>query len=94
MASLDKYKLTSVTWDSDKSPTKFCDFMFEMSAMVRAIDHGNILEDFLDAKLGRAVHQHVTTPTFLSNDPEFVKPSADPDADELAGSEDESVNVG
>eukprot|EP00657_Telonema_sp_P-1_P010845 TRINITY_DN5481_c0_g1_i2.p1 TRINITY_DN5481_c0_g1~~TRINITY_DN5481_c0_g1_i2.p1 ORF type:complete len:135 (+),score=11.48 TRINITY_DN5481_c0_g1_i2:438-842(+) len=77
MASLDKYKLTSVTWDSDKEPTRFTEFMVMMSAMVRAIDHGNHLrvEDFLDAKLGRSTHQHVTTPSFLSEDPEFARPT-------------------
>lgn len=72
MASLDKYKLTSVTWDSDKEPQRFIDFMFLMSALVRAIDHGAVLEDLLDKKLQRSRYQSISTPTFLTDDPEFI----------------------
>ena len=74
MASLDKYKLSSVTWDSDKEPGRFVQFMMLMSAMVRAIAHGSEIEDFLDKKLGRQKHIAVSTPSFLSNDPEFRRP--------------------
>ena len=74
MASLDRFKLSSVSWDSDQNPCGFLSFMFVFSSMVRALDHGNDLEDYLDLKLGRAAHQSVTTPGFLSEDPEFVRP--------------------
>ena len=37
MASLDKYKLHNNTWDSDTNPSGFWEFMFLMSATVRAI---------------------------------------------------------
>ena len=75
MASLDKYKLSSVTWDSDKEPGKFVNFMMLMSAMVRAISHGSAIEDFLDKKLGRKKHIAVSTPSFLTEDPEFRRPA-------------------
>ena len=83
MASLDKYKLSSVTWDSDKEPGKFVHFMMLMSAMVRAISHGSAIEDFLDKKLGRKRHIAVSTPGFLTEDPEFRRPpEVDSDDDE------------
>ena len=71
MTSLDKYKLSSVTWDSDKEPGKFVNFMMLMSSMGRAIAYGSAIEDFLDRKLGRKKHIAVSTPSFLTEDPEF-----------------------
>ena len=71
MASLDKYKLSSVTWDSDKEPGKFVNFMMLMSSMVREIAYGSTIEDFLDRTLGRKKHIAVSTPSFLTEDPEF-----------------------
>ena len=74
MASLDRFKLSSVSWDSDQDPCGFLSFMFVFSSMVHALDHRNDLEDYLDLKLGRAAHQTATTPGFLSEDPEFSRP--------------------
>ena len=74
MASLDRYKLSSTTWDSDKEPHKFTEFMFLMSSMVRAIQHGPVLEDFLDRKLNRRRHQAMSTPSYLTEDPDFTRP--------------------
>ena len=74
MASLEKFKLQSATWDSDKEPNRFVQFMYLISAIVRSIAHGNHLEDWLDKKLGRSRHQGMTTPSFLSEDPEFQQP--------------------
>ena len=74
MASLEKFKLQSATWDSDKEPNRFVQFMYLISAVVRSIAHGNHLEDWLDRKLGRSRHQGMTTPSFLSEDPEFQQP--------------------
>ena len=74
MASLDRYKLSSATWDSDKEPHKFVEFMYLMSSMVRAIAHGTQIEDFLDRKLNRRKHQAVSTPSFLTSDPDFARP--------------------
>ena len=47
------------------------DFMFIMSAMVRAIDYGPVLEDFLDVKLERNAGRISTVPSFLDDDPDF-----------------------
>jgi hypothetical protein len=94
MASLDRFKLSSVQWDSDKEPGGFIDFMFVFASMVRALDYGNALEDWLDVKLDRSKHQHVTTPGFLSDDPEFVRPAVPADHradDELS---DDAVDSG
>ena len=45
-----------------------------MSAMVRAIAHGPVIEEFLDKKLGRKKHIAVSTPSFLIDDLEFMRP--------------------
>jgi len=76
MASLDKFKVSAAQWDSDKEPTRFVDFMFIMTALVRSLDQGNTLEDWIDRKLGRSRHQHVTTPSFVASDPEFQREAA------------------
>jgi hypothetical protein len=76
LASLDKYKLTQDTWDSDANPGKLLHFVTNMGAMVRAINHGSTLEDYLNLKLGRNVLSHVTTPSFLADDPDFVLANA------------------
>ena len=89
MATLDRYKLSSVTWDSDKEPTKFTDFMYLMSAMVRALAHGQILEAYLDRKLQRQKFNLITTPGFLSDDPEFQRPPEAPHRPEPQDDEDE-----
>ena len=82
MASLEKFKLQSATWDSDKEPNRFVQFMYLISAIIRSIAHGNHLEDWLDRKLGRARHQGMTTPSFLSDDPEFQQPDGAAGEDE------------
>ena len=74
MASLDKYKLTQNTWDSDANPEKLLHFVTNMGAMVRAIVHGGTLEDYLNVKLGRNTLSHVTTPSFLVDDDDFKPP--------------------
>ena len=71
MASLYKYKLAQNQWDSDKNPTGFWEFMYLMSSTVRAIAYGSILEDYLDAKLGRVTQHAVMTPSFITDDPDF-----------------------
>ena len=75
MASLDKYKLHNNTWDSDTNPSGFWEFMFLMSATVRAIKWGSILEDYIDVKLGRVQQHAVMTPSFITDDPDFDMPS-------------------
>ena len=74
MASLDKYKLTQNTWDSDVHPERLLLFVTNMGSMVRAILHGPILEDYITIKIGRNTRSHVTTPSFLALDPDFAPP--------------------
>ena len=93
MASLDKYKLSSVTWDSDKEPGRFVQFMMLMSAMVRAIANGSAIEGFLDKKLGRQKHIAVSTPSFLSDDPEFRRPDHGAANVQQAGGDDDDASV-
>ena len=95
MASLDKYKLTQNTWDSDTQPGKLVEFLTILGSMVRSIIHGPLLEDYLDMKLGRFRHSHVTTPSYFLHDPDFSDPAQaeDPTAAEEA-SENASVSTG
>ena len=88
MASLDKYKLHNNTWDSDTNPSGFWEFMFLMSATVRAIKWGSILEDYIDVKLGRTQQHAVMTPSFITDDPDFDMPSRP------EGSDGEEVSSG
>ena len=88
MASLDKYKLHNNTWDSDTNPSGFWEFMFLMSATVRAIKWGSVLEDYIDVKLGRVQQHAVMTPSFITDDPDFDIPSRP------EGSDGEEVSSG
>ena len=71
MASLDKFKINAVVWDSDKEPSKFTTWLDTMSSIVRSMEHGPALESFLDHKLERRRHQCATIPSFLASDPDF-----------------------
>ena len=99
MASIDKFKLNAVTWDSDKDPNGFSKFMDTISSMVRATEHGPPLEDFLDRKLSRHKSRHVTVPSFISGDADFaapvplVEPLQAPDAEAQQQQEEEEENV-
>ena len=89
MASLDKCKLQQNTWDSDKEPQKCIEFLLLFCSMVRAIVWGDELEDWLDAKLGRHKSSHITTPSFITTDPDFAPPrDANSAASADNGSED------
>ena len=92
MASLEKFKLQSATWDSNKEPNRFVQFMYLISAIIRSIAHGNHLEDWLDRKLGRARHQGMTTPSFLSDDPQFQQPDGAASEDEDGDNASVSTN--
>ena len=72
MAQLDKFKLSALSWDSDKDPAGFYLWIENMASLVRSTDHGPPLEDMLDSKLGRAKVQSTTVPSFLLNDPDFA----------------------
>ena len=51
--------------------TKFYDFMMAMSAMVRSIQNGAEVEDYLDKKLDRRRSEHITVPSFIAEDPDL-----------------------
>ena len=71
MASSNKLKLQIVTWDSDKNPHGYADFIDNFGSVVRCIEHGPFLEDFLDYKLKRKTARAATTPSFISKDDDF-----------------------
>ena len=72
MVSIDKFKLSSVTWDSDKNPTGFTKWMNDFGSLVASTEHGAILEAFLDQKLGREKHLATTVPSYNSKDDDFA----------------------
>jgi hypothetical protein len=73
MAGMEKFKITSVVWDSDKDPSGFQKWMNNISSMVRATKNGPPLEDFLDGKLGRHKMKFATIPSFITEDPDFAR---------------------
>jgi hypothetical protein len=93
-ASLDRFKLSQHTWDSDKHPARFYQFMTSMSAMVRSINHGAEVEDYLDKKLDRRRSEHLTVPSFISDDPDFAPMPTLPDEDEDPPSSAASTSLG
>lgn len=72
MAQLDRFKITALTWDSDKDPSGFFLWMENMSALVRATEHGAPLEIMLDEKLRRATVTPASVPGFILDDPDFA----------------------
>ena len=71
MTSLDKLKLTAVTWDGDREPEKYSAWDYAIGSMTRAIEDGPPLEDWLDAKIGRA-KMGITMPSIFDDDPELA----------------------
>ena len=72
MAQLEKFKLSAVLWDSDKDPRQFFVWLENFGSLVRATEHGNVLEDMLDSKLRRAKVNRQAVPSFLLEDPDFA----------------------
>ena len=72
MAQLDKFKLSALSWDSDKDPKGFYIWIENMVSLVQSIDYGTFLENMLDSKLGRTTISPQTVPSFLLNDPDFA----------------------
>ena len=64
MASLDKFKITAVVWDSDKNPDLFTKWQTQFSNLVKTMHWGNALEMFLDAKLDRIFSVYASTPSY------------------------------
>ena len=78
MAQLEKFKLSTYVWDSDKDPKGFNIWVENVGSMVRATEHGRALEDMLDSKLRRRPALNQNVPTFILSDPDFevVQPAA------------------
>ena len=72
MVSIDKFKLSSVVWESDKNPNGFTKWMNDFGSLVASTEHGAVLESFLDQKLGREKHLAATVPSYISTDYGFA----------------------
>ena len=72
MTAVDKFKLSSITWDGDKEPRQFHLWLEQMSSIVRATEHGPPLEEMLDSKLGRAKVSSGMVASYLLSDPDFA----------------------
>ena len=52
--------------------------MNDFGSLVALIEHGAVLETFLDEKLGREKHLATTVPSYISTDDDFAAPPPDP----------------
>ena len=72
LTSLDKLKVTLLSWDGDKDQPPFADWLDGYSDLIRSLgDGGDQLELFLDAKLGRRINVRSDQPSFLLEDDDF-----------------------
>ena len=71
-ADLDRLKLKSNPWNSDKED--FTIWMMGVTAVVRSLRHGNEIEDWLDVKLDRDLHQAMMVSSLITDDPDFDIP--------------------
>ena len=46
MASLDKFKINTITWDGDKSPEQFSSWVEQTDNVVRALKNGPKVVEF------------------------------------------------
>ena len=70
MATLEKFKLSALTYDYDKDPKGFFIWIESMGGFVRSTEGGPDLEDMLDSKLHRKPDVGKMIPSFLQ-DPDF-----------------------
>ena len=70
MATLEKFKLSALSYDYDKEPKGFFIWLESMGGFVRSTDGGADLEDMLDSKLHRKPNIGKMIPSFLQ-DPDF-----------------------
>ena len=84
MATLEKFKLSALSYDYDKEPKGFFIWLESMGGFVRSTEGGAELEDMLDSKLHRKPNLGAMIPSFLQ-DPDFDlgRPSADTHVDVL-----------
>ena len=74
MGTLDRFKFTSIAWDGDKEPHKFQDFVLRYDDVVRSLQHGRRIVEFIDFKLDRAAKSVLTVPSYLARDDDFAPP--------------------
>ena len=74
MASLQSIKLNQVSVDLEKRPQDYHTFISNFSDMVRTLEYGDLLEDWLDQVLGRnRSNEGATIPSFIRDNPDFVR---------------------
>ena len=79
MVSLEKFKLSLVSWDSDKDPGGYPKWVKQWSSVVRSTKWGSQLESFLDRKLKRKFSTKSIIPSFLTEDEDLQDaPEAQP----------------
>ena len=74
MASLEKLKISVVSWNGDTDPRNFYMWCEHMDSMVRSTRGGLPLIELLDSKLKRDRSSVVATPSYLLEDPDFAPP--------------------
>ena len=84
MATLEKFKLSALSYDYDKEPKGFFIWLESMGGFVRSTERGAELEDMLDSKLHRKPNLGAMIPSFLQ-DPDF-----DPDPGAPLGAQPQS----
>ena len=74
MADLDRLKLKFTPWHCDKEPYGFVSFMQSNTAVMRSLNCGAAIEDYLDIKLGRTAVQDMMVSSIINDDPDFARP--------------------
>ena len=74
MATLEKLKVSSNHWDTDKNPSGFFNYLGNNEAMIVPMKGGPELCAFLNAKVGRTAAKPSTVPPFIALDPQFDMP--------------------
>jgi hypothetical protein len=75
MADLDRLKLKFTPWHCDKEPYGFLSFMQSNTAVMRSLQHGADIENFLDIKLQRKTIQAMMVSSIINDDPDFAIPT-------------------
>jgi hypothetical protein len=74
MAQLEKFKISSCIWQGDTHRSEYYLWVDNMGSIVRALEHGPLLENSLDEKLCRPKHQMLlqNVSSAILNDPDFA----------------------
>ena len=91
-----------IPWDCNKDPNGYYRFITHFGSVVNTLEHGPLLEKFLDYKLRRSSARASQIPSFLSEDDDFslhppthLSPAAsvaDHEDDEAAGDNDDAIS--